>query len=734
MLSILPSLCLRNISFRGISLADGSHSMAVGDSATILISDSSDSQQHWLWHALLAPCNRSHTFNAVSYYDSIHAAIVADAGLIFTTSDAGAHWLQSGAGMTGQTFRAITFTAKGGLIVVGDSGIILQSLDSGGTWTRVESNTTYDINSVVINDIGRGYFAGAHGLIGRTTDFGSAWTLVSDSIHNLNNNGSMINFRGIAIGSGWDGMAVGDSGGFAQTTNGMTWNAIIYSVVNDTNAWRTIDSTSYSSIVYCGFAGITWLIFGNNDFYLQSATENYVQTPVFQGDADGGSDYSVIRAPCVGIWRGKPNAVIQYCSPYEVSWTSVDSGNIASESFIEPDNFIQVYDFLFTSIDSFGKGFSTGVGGRFSRTTDNGLTWNSAMINTNYKATDVHIIDSSNAFAVGWSGACFRTTDGGVTWDSTNIVAANQERLHSIANPAANVYVVSGDFGTVIRSTDNAATWSASVVSTTNYLETIAFSTTEIGIAAGENGTIIRTTDQGVTWMNINNQLTGTDYSYRQLQAFPSGTYYVTTDSAGLWRSTDQGMNWLSIPNAPKTMGMAFLNDSIGVVAEYGIATTPWDTGYINDTARLAFTTNGFATVPIEFNVPIINNNRMAFHFLDSNTFLCFGSDGFVVRVDMSQGSASITLLTSMQTSLLQAFPNPSATHSTTIEYDLNNSGSTTIELWNELGEKVQTLFVGSEQAGHHSQQLKIDPDLHGSFFVKVISGTELKTLPIVIE
>jgi hypothetical protein len=149
---------------------------------------------------------------------------------------------------------------------------------------------------------------------------------------------------------------------------------------------------------------------------------------------------------------------------------------------------------------------------------------------------------------------------------------------------------------------------------------------------------------------------------------------------------------------------------------------------------KFAFTRDGFATQPIEWTMPIVSNNRMVFHFLDSNTFVCLGSDGFVVKVDMSQRGAKVTQLSSPQTSPIQAFPNPSNTHSITIEYDLDNSGVATIELWNILGERVQTLFSGNETIGHHSQQLKINPGLHGSLFVKLFSGVETKTLPISVE
>jgi photosystem II stability/assembly factor-like uncharacterized protein len=720
-----------NITFRGICLADYSHSMVVGDSASIFISRSKDSIRYW--YPLAAPCDKSHTFNGVSYYDTTHAAIISDDGLIFTTTDAGEHWAQSGRGITGQTLRAITHTSKGSLLVVGDSGILLRSTDSGATWTKLVLGTTYNINAIAINSFGRGFFAGAHGLLGRTTDYGATWPLVTDTTTNLGVNREPITFRGVAIHpSSFQGIAVGDSGGFVKTTDGITWTPMEAGDSGNRYFW---DSLSYSFVIYVGFSGETWLIGCNDDRFVNVVgTQNWFTENGEFGDADGGSDQTIIRFHCAAIWRGQPEQVLQFCSPDEnVQTVDVDGfwwGGIL------PNVPIPGADFLFASFDGSGDGYATCTGAGFLSSRDNGLTWKAFWANPNYDATDIHAIDSNNAFAVGWAGGLFRTTDGGASWDSTNIAAANQERLHSIAHPAENVYVVCGDFGTVLRSTDNASTWDASATPTTNYLEGIAFFSSQIGVAVGANGTIIRTTDQGVTWSNINNQLTGTDYSYRKLQAFSSGTCFVTTDSAGLWESTDEGQNWVSVPNASRTMGMAFYNDQIGVVAEHGWPEFPDDPDYIpvNDTALFAFTTDGFATKPVEFNIPIINNSRMVFHFLDSTSFLCFGSDGFVVKVDMSQGGAIVTQLSTPQTSPIQVFPNPSATHSTTIEYDLTDSGPTIIELWNALGEKVQTLFSGDVAMGHHTQQLTLDPALHGAFFVKVISGAETKTLPIVIE
>ena len=732
-----------NTSIRGVCLADSTHSMAVGDSASILISGTSDPIGHWYWFRLQAPCDKSHTLNGVSYYDTTRAAIVSDAGLIFTTSDAGRHWSQSGAGITGQTLRAITHTTNGSLIVVGDSGIILRSLDSGATWSKIYSSSTHNINAISINARGIGFFAGDHGLLGKTNDFGATWPYVTDTITSWYNSKQPINFRGVAVNDVAGGMAVGDSGGLAQITSGVSWKAYEFTAPYFTNQALlapTIRNCSFSSVLYCniqvkqGVYGPAWLVSGDNDFYLQTASgQNVIQTPQFQGDADGGSDFCVVRYTCAGVWRGSLGGTIQICSPFEVIWSSSDGSATAYPGIVEPDYLIPTANFLYLSIDSLGKGFATTTGGDFARTRDNGLSWKYIYEDDNvFKGTDIYTFDSNNALVLGWSGEIYRTKDG-MTWNKT-LIDPNKERLHSIAHPANDIFVVCGDYGTIFRSTDNAETWNPFTTTTSAFLEGMAFSTPEIGIAAGTNGTILRTTDRGVTWTEVNNVLSGGSTSYRRVEAFRSGTYFATTDSSGLYRSNDQGLTWNAVSSIPKTMGMGFYNEYIGVIAEYAIATTPWDVHYIGDTARLAFTKDGFATAPVEFNVPIIINYRMAFHFLDSNTFLCLGSDGFVVKVDMSKGPAIVTKLSSANAPLV-AFPNPSTAHETTVEYDLDHAGATTIELWNERGERVQVLYRGNEEQGSHLHSLAVNPMLHGSFFIKVnAAGVETKTMPIVID
>ena len=160
---------------------------------------------------------------------------------------------------------------------------------------------------------------------------------------------------------------------------------------------------------------------------------------------------------------------------------------------------------------------------------------------------------------------------------------------------------------------------------------------------------------------------------------------------------------------------MRFYNEKIGVIATRG-----WASELVNDTMSFAFTRDGFATPPLEFTIPMVNNNRMVFHFLDSDSFLCLGSDGFVVKVDMSQGGSSVMRVTDPDLDF-QIYPNP-ATDEIHVKYSTNSAGTVAIELWDEAGKKTKSLSSSIELAGTHSHSFPLPKDLHGTFFLHLTS------------
>ncbi len=752
-----------NLTFRAVSILNDSNAMAVGDSASVLVTDVYHGR--W-WYLLKSPCSKSHTLRGVSYYRFGNAVVISDSGLIYSTSDKALNWKPSGTGIpVGMTYHpkanlhAITYTKQSGLIIVGDSGLILQSDNEAATWTRIASGTTHDITAISINDNGLGYFVGEHGLIGRTTDYGMTWPVVTDTIHNVCANSDFINFRAVAVDDSVGALAVGDSGGIACCQDGL-WTAInahssFYYPPNDDSTWKAklVTHSNYTGVSVL-FRTITdsslrhpeivFAVAADNDFTLwfylywgrsnPTSHGNLVNIPQILGDADGGSDHSPVRAQAVATWKHPDlTSQIVMATPFASM-----RGDAAYNETLAQDKHTALSipdDYLHTSFDSNGVGYATCISGVFLVSTNNGRSWDFAFADQGYNASEVLAIDDNTAIAVGEYGMSYQTYTAGSSWDTVRIDGGN-ERLHGIASPADSIFLVCGDFGTILRSTDDAQNWKPVATTSTSYLQEMAFSSRQIGVAVGSNGTILRTTDQGSTWKEINNILSGTTTSYRSVAAFPSGKYFATTDSSGLFRSIDNGLSWSPDKFVPNSMGVCFYNEKVGVVAE-----STWSSRLVPDTIRFAFTRDGFSSKPLEFNVPIINDNRVALHFLDSSTFMCYGSFGYIVKVDVSNGSLTVTDA-SQQTatrrfaspSSLQAYPNPSATHATTVEYDIAESGRTTIELWNAMGEKLQTLFDGADERGHHVRKLSIGERLRGSCFVKVVSGSESHVLPLIME
>jgi hypothetical protein len=63
-----------------------------------------------------------------------------------------------------------------------------------------------------------------------------------------------------------------------------------------------------------------------------------------------------------------------------------------------------------------------------------------------------------------------------------------------------------GESGTILRTTNGGATWSAQSSGTPNFLSSVFFTDANTGTAVGQGGTILRTTTGGVVWVQDENQ------------------------------------------------------------------------------------------------------------------------------------------------------------------------------------------------------------------------------------
>ncbi len=111
---------------------------------------------------------------------------------------------------------------------------------------------------------------------------------------------------------------------------------------------------------------------------------------------------------------------------------------------------------------------------------------------------------STNGVAVGESGTILRSTNGGASWSARPLPAGVPAgtTLRDVANINSTTLVIVGDGGTILRSTDSGATWSVVTSPTSEDLNSVAtftFGSSTSGVAVGNRGVILITTD-GASW------------------------------------------------------------------------------------------------------------------------------------------------------------------------------------------------------------------------------------------
>jgi photosystem II stability/assembly factor-like uncharacterized protein len=305
------------------------------------------------------------------------------------------------------------------------------------------------------------------------------------------------------------------------------------------------------------------------------------------------------------------------------------------------------------AVDSLHAWVGTGAGGIYG-TTDGGTTWNAQP----YPGVQSPFIDAvwffdpKRGYALGdpGSGGTFvvlTTTDGGQTW------------AHCVSEPAAGTGeagwnnsfwwtdTLHGWLGTnkarVWRTADGGRTWQAGTTSNASGYG-IAFKDALNGILISDRGRYERSSDGGATW-----QL-GTVVSTSSL----AGVAYVQgsssawiSDGIAPYRSSDDGATW-------------------SIEAAYPFAGSITHVSFVDTSSGWAVTTNG--------------------------EVLRYGPDTSTRIVPPPIPAAF---------ALDQNYPNP-FNGGTIIAYHLPSSGEVTMEVFDILGRRVETLVRGTMSAGDH--------------------------------
>ncbi len=95
---------------------------------------------------------------------------------------------------------------------VGDCGIIVKTTDGGTTWSILNSRTTSRLSSVCFTDANTGYAVGDYGTILKTNNAGASWTRLSSGTNNI--------LFSVYFNDANTGYVAGYNGTILKTTNG----------------------------------------------------------------------------------------------------------------------------------------------------------------------------------------------------------------------------------------------------------------------------------------------------------------------------------------------------------------------------------------------------------------------------------------------------------------------------------------------------------------------------------
>src|SRR6476646_2256548 len=135
-------------------------------------------------------------------------------------------------------------------------------------------------------------------------------------------------------------------------------------------------------------------------------------------------------------------------------------------------------------------------------------------------------------------------TSSGAQWRWQNPLPQGNN-LRGVSLVDANTGTLVGDYGTIVRTTDDGNNWTIQSSGTTQTLWAVSFTDSSNGTTVGEVGTILRTTDGGSTWMpqssGTEETLFGVSFSDSNNGIAVGGTFAQSE----ILRTTDGGAHWI---------------------------------------------------------------------------------------------------------------------------------------------------------------------------------------------
>lgn len=392
----------------------------------------------------------------------------------------------------GNSLVCVFFLDKNTGWAAGSKGMLLKSTDGGSNWSIQQTGMTKNLGKINFVNQNTGYILSDTSVYYKTTNGGINWS------HNTL--GGKTNLNDIYF--------VNESTGFISGKNLIDTRGIIYRTTN---------------------SGMNWTVCLNSAVHASNLPRiDFVTDNI--GRIGGGNEY------------------FYYTTNGGINW--------AFFNFYGSTDF-DYHDTL--------MGLNV-LGGIIQKTTNGGVNWANCY-SSNDTLTSVQMVSLTTAYCVG-GNRILKTTDSGANWTIQN--AGNSGYFTKVFFVDSLNGWVSGYAGKMLRTSDGGNNWIAVSAGTINNLIFSSFSDANSGYICG-TGSILKTTNGGNNWiqqwslngdlvLSVNFVNNNTGY------AFQPGRLYKTTNSGNNWNFLSEVKISSTWPISYYFYKMHFLNETTGII------------------------------------------------------------------------------------------------------------------------------------------------------------------------
>lgn len=471
---------------------------------------------------------------------------------------------------------------------------------------------------------------------------------------------------------------------FFNSTNGYVTGMRGY-IGKTTNGGVSFDSVGVGVIPTNEWGQGIW--FANQDTGFVTTRQSSWTNGRIVRTTNGGATWTTVQTYSDGItaiW-GTNSQTVYAVAVDGTIFKTTNAGNSWTQSVGVVGQFMYGMSFLNQNV-----GFVVGTEGGMSRTTNAGLTWTPLTSpQVDWAFFQIKTISATEIYAVGDPTALYKSTDLGNTWQTINIMPVSGPASTFIwysMDKAGSTMVICGDYGVVIKSTDNGLTWSSNhfslntniifdmdlvpgsnnliavgrqystgtrqVYFSTNYginwsvqdlgvdmnASSISMVNSQIGYISGTNSQVLKTTNGGTSWFPVTQPTGGTSDIYTidfvDINTGWAFINFASVSGGSIFKTTNGGTSWIQQgSNISQSISSADMVD-----ANTGYAT-------LNSSGQPIYKTTDGGTNWFSVTTPLTGNIN-AIEALNANTVYIGSSFGTTRMAKTTNGGTSWTPIT----------------------------------------------------------------------------------------